>query len=274
MDKRAFMERLEDAVRACRTNDVTTEAEDGALEAAKRMLEPLPEQAFETQAEPQRKPKRYEPEDAPEDDLELFAVEVEWDYLKTIGVRARSEQEARDIADELDGLGIINPDPSCRIEGEEAKIVDAAEIYDGCPVFSQKDCKEPEPEPRTEIDRFTDRLLERDLLDECSRIAGARLTWHSVREIWERYEKVLVASELAFRLVECNEDYYPCYALIGRDVCIGRVSAVKWFERVFAAYWDKPQFGEDFDEAAVEAWRESQPSEPSDGAQGGPQLES
>lgn len=269
MDKKEFMGRLDEVLHVCRTNDVTTEAEDGVLAAARKMLAGLPEPAFAAQAEAEPEQKRYEQAEGPADKLDLYAVEVEWDYLKAIGVWARSEEDACEIADELDRLGIVGPDPNCRIEGEAAKIVDKDQLGEGCPTYSAARCKRPEPEPKTEQDRFEDRLLGYDPLEECSRIAGIPLTWHSVRQIWEQYERTRVASELAYRVVNSDEGYHERYAMIGRDICIGRVSPTEWFGRTFRAYWGMPQFGEDFGEEAVQAWKDSLPAEPHEDAQGG-----
>lgn len=267
MDRKEFMGRLDEVLRVCRANDVTTEAEDGVLATARKMLAGLPEPAFAAQAEVEPVQKRYEQADGPTDRLELYAVEVEWDYLKTIGVWARSKGDACEIADELDRLGIVGPDPICRIEGEPAKVVDKDQLGEGCPTYSAAHCKLPEPGPKTEQDRFEDRLLGYDPLEVCSRIAGAPLSWHSVSQIWEQYEKVRVASELAYRVVNSDYGYHERYATIGRDICIGRLSPAEWFERAFGAYWDMPQFGEDFGEAAVQAWRDSLPAEPHEDAQ-------
>lgn len=268
MDKKEFMQRLEDIVHVCRTNDVTTEEEDGVLATARKMLANLPEPMFAAQSEPEPTSKSYESGEDPTDGLELYAVEVEWDYLKTIGVKTHSRDEALEIADDLDRLGIINPDPSCRIEGEEAKIVDSSEMYGGCPIYTAEDCKRPGPEPRTEQDRLMDRLLGYDPLERCSRIAGAPLTWQAVNDIWEQHERTRLASELAYRVVNSDDGYHERYAMIGRDICIGRVSPTEWFENAFGAYWDIPQFGEGFDEAVMQAWENSLLAEPQEGAQG------
>lgn len=262
MDRQIFMKGFEDVVRVCRTNDVTTEAEDGVLEAAAELLRTLPDKTFEERAETQPEPKCYEPDEDPEGGLELYAVEVEWDYLKTIGVRARSEEEALGIAEDLDRLGIIGPDPNCRIEGEEAKIVDAAGICGGCPAYSAEDCREPGPKPQTEADTFSDRLLGHDPLAVFRRIVGRPLSWQNVYDIWFEYEKVRFACELSYRLVNCCEDYHNDYAMVARDICIGRVSPTAWFENAFGAYWDRPQFCEGFDDDALQAWKDSLPAEP------------
>lgn len=269
MDKKEFMQRLEEVLHVCRANDVTTEAEDGVLATASGMLAALPEPAFAAQSEAKPEPKSYEQAEGPADRFELYAVEVEWDYLKTIRVRAGSEEEAQQIADDLDRLGIIGPEGSCRIEGEEAKIVEPPELYSGCPIYTADDCKRPDPEPETEQDRFSDRLLGYDPLERCSRIAGVPLTWQAVNGIWKQHEKTRLASELAYRIVNSDDDYYDRYAMIGRDICIGRVSPTEWFENAFKAYWDIPQFGEGFDEAVMQAWEESLPAEPQEGAQRG-----
>lgn len=268
MDKKEFMQRLEDVVHVCRTNDVTTEEEDGVLATARKMLANLPEPMFAAQSEPEPTSKSYEQGEGPSVGLELYAVEIEWDYLKAVGVKARSEEEALEIADDLDRLGIIGPDPSCRIEGEAAKIVEPPERYSGCPIYTADDCKRPDPEPETEQDRLSDRLLGYDPLERCSRIAGVPLSWQAVNGIWKQHEKTRLASELAYRIVNSDDDYYDRYAMIGRDICIGRVSPTEWFENAFKAYWDIPQFGEGFDEAVMQAWEESLPAEPQEGAQG------
>lgn len=267
MNKKEFMDRLEEVLHVCHTNDVTTEAEDGVLAAARKMLAGLPEQTFAAQTETETEQKRYEQAEDPADRLELYAVEIEWDYLKTIGVWAKSEEDACKIADELDRRGIVNPDPICRIEGEAAKIVDGSQLGDICPTYTDASLKRPEPEPKTEQGRFEGLLLDYDPLEKCSRIAGVPLSWQAVNDIWEQHEKTRLASELAYRVVNSDNGYYDRYAMIGRDICIGRVSPSEWFENAFGAYWDMPQFGKGFDEAVMQAWKDSLPAKPEEGAQ-------
>ncbi len=89
-----------------------------------------------------------------------------------------------------------------------------------------------------------------------------------MNDIWEQHERTRLASELAYRVVNSEDSYHERYAMIGRDICIGRVSPTEWFENAFGAYWDMPQFGEGFDEAVMWAWENSLPAEPQEGAQG------